>query len=185
MMAKDKEDRSRDLTFRPKNGHLATTGEPSTSTKTSRGVTSVVIDDSEEEDWRKDGSRIGSEATSFSTASSEQSVAGKATSAGVRLKLSQPKKDSAPVKKPADIDADWPVVGAKAKTSTYKGTARTCPPGSPSHRRLIQERKRSYRSVVVPESKVINAGPGTKPLMTTQGNERTPMIENRMKVVYI
>ena len=184
-MAQEGEDRNRDLTFRPKSGHLATTEEPSAAANISRTVTSFIIDDSEEERWRKDGSRIGSESTSFSTSSSEPSVAGKATSAGVRLKLSQPKKDSLPAKKPANVGRERPVLGAKAKTSTYKGTARICPPGSPSHRRLFQQRKRIYRSSVAPESKVINAGPGTKPLMTTQGNERTPVIETCLKVFYI
>lgn len=185
-MVKESEDRNRDLTFRPKSRHLATTAEPTTVAKTSHTVTSFIIDDSEEETWRKDGSRTSSESTSFSTSASEPSVAGKGTSAGVRLTLSQPKKNNnLPVKKPADVVRGRPVESGKAKTSTYKGTARTCPPSFPSRRRLIEERRRIYRSSVTPENKAIGTGSGTKPLTTTQGNERTPMIETCFKVFYI
>ena len=184
--AKDSEDRSHDVTFRSKNGSLATTEEPSTSENSCRGVATIIIDDSEEEEWRKDGSRKGSESTSFSTSSSEPSVARKATSTGVRLKLSQPKKDVKPVKKPARIDRERAVAAAKAQKSTYKGTARTCPPDSSMHRqRVIQKRKQNYQSSVNPEKKVFNAGPGTQPLMTKQGNERTPVVETGMKYLYI
>lgn len=184
-MVKENEDRSCDLTFRPKSRHSATTVEPNTVAKSGHTATSFIIDDSEEESWRKDGSRTSSESTSCSTSASEPSVAGKVTSAGVRLTLSQPKKKNLPVKKPADTVRGRPTESAKAKTSTYKGTARTCPPSFPSRRRLNEERRRTCRSSVTPEIKAITAGSGSQPLTTTQGNERTPVIETCFKVFYI
>ena len=184
-IVKENEDRNCDLTFRPKSRHLTTTAEPTTVAKSSHRGTSFIIDDSEEETWRKDGSRTSSESTSFSTSASEPSAAGKATSAGVRLTLSQPKRNNLAVKKPADIVRGRPIESTKASTSTYKGTARTCPPSFPSRRRVIEERRRVYRSSVTPENKAISVGSGSKPLTTTQGNERTPVIETCFKVFYI
>lgn len=184
-LAKENEVRSQGLTYRPKTEYSATTEKPSTSAPSNRAITTVVIEDSEEEAWRRDGSRRSSESASFSTSSSEPSVAYNATSTAVRLKLSQPKKAGESVKKAANRGRERPVVGAKAKTSTYKGTARDPSPNYIAQRRLMQERKRHYRSAVVPEKKAINARPGTKPLMTTQGNERASMVETRIKVLCV
>lgn len=189
--ASDNEDRSRELTYRPKGVSLATTNESSSITKPSHGIRSVAVTDSEDEEyWRKHGARKDSESTSFSTSASDISLAGKPRSAaGVRLKLSQPKKNVTPAKSASSNGRERPAVGAKAKTSTYKGTARVCPPDASPHRRFLPGHKRNFRSVKKPDAsesnKVINTGPGTKPLKTTQGNERTPVIETQIKFYYI
>lgn len=191
--ASENEDRSCELTYRPKGGSLVTTNETSSIAKPSHGTNPVAVTDSEEEEeehWRKISARKDSESTSFSTSASDVSVASKPRSAaGVRLKLSQPKKDVIPAKSPSSNGHEGQAIGAKAKISTYKGTARVCPPNASPHRRLVQGHKRNFRSLKKPDApegnKVINSGPGTKPLKTTQGNERTPVIETQIKFFYI
>ena len=186
---KEGNDRAHDLTYRLKGGILATTEEAPPKLQHSPSIQPVSVDDSEEEDWHHDGTGKNSDSASFSTSASDVSVASQPSSAGVRLKLSQPKRDRSRAKTPCSNGRERPAMGAKSKVSTYKGTARICSHPSPPPRRLLQEKKRSFQSLkrsVVPESsKAFITGPGNKPLKTTQGNERTPVIETQIKVLYI
>lgn len=189
LATKEGDGRSHDLTYRPKSSYLITAEKSSSTAEPGHRVPPVNVDDSEDEDWRHDGTRKGSESTSFSTSASDISVTGKPTSTGVRLKLSQPKEQGPRTKTPSSSGAERPAVVAKSKKSTYKGTARVCPHPGPPPRRLPPAKKRSFQSlkkaVVAESSKAVHGGLGHKPLMMMQGNERTPAIETHIKVLYI
>ncbi|KAL8718804.1 MAG: hypothetical protein Q9225_004114 [Loekoesia sp. 1 TL-2023] len=93
---KEKEEqRKHELAVRMKDRQLPTPEESASPPVIS--VNDVKIHDSdetEEEDWRNGSSNQDSESASVSTSASDYSITSKPTSGGVRLKLSQPKKDA-------------------------------------------------------------------------------------------
>ncbi|KAL8941952.1 MAG: hypothetical protein Q9216_001932 [Gyalolechia sp. 2 TL-2023] len=93
---KEKEDqRKHELAVRMKNRQLLTTEESASPPVIS--VNDIELHDSdetEEEDWRNGSSYQDSESASVSTSASDYSITSKPVSGGVRLKLSQPKKDA-------------------------------------------------------------------------------------------
>lgn len=179
---KENDDRNH-LTHRPKSGYHIETEEYSSKPRTE----STSTDEAGEDDWRGDAAGKDSESASFSTSASDISVACQPRSGAVRLKLSQPKKERARVHTPSS-NHQRPAMGVKAMVD-LQGKAQARYQNHPKHRRLIQ--RKQQLSKAAPNSddsdykKAMIAGTGTKPLMTTQGNERTPTIETHIKVLYI
>jgi OTU domain-containing protein 3 len=184
---KESDDRNHDLTYRPKGGYLLETEEHTSKPLPIPGTESTSTDEAGEDDWRGDAAGKDSESASLSTSASDISVVSKPRSGAVRLRLSQPKKDGARAGTPFS-NYKRPAMGAKPIADPY-GNAHARHQNSPKPRRLIQRNKHiSKASPNLDESdykKAMMAGPGTKPLMTTQGNERTPAIETHIKVLYI
>ncbi|KAI4184005.1 MAG: hypothetical protein L6R41_005023 [Letrouitia leprolyta] len=93
---KEKEDqRKHELAVRMKDRQLPATEESASPPVIS--VNDVKLHDSDEtedEDWRNGSSYQDSESASVSTSASDYSTASKPVTGGVRLKLSQPKKDA-------------------------------------------------------------------------------------------
>ncbi len=191
MAIKENDDRSHDLTYRPKGRYSNTTEELSSTVTPDHSTESTAAHESEEEEeeaWRNNLACKDSESASFSTSASDISVASKPRPQGVRLKLSQPKKDSARATAPSVNCSEQRAPGAKSSNG-HNIKAQPRHQISPKQRRLVQRNKRNFRSAPKPDApeppKAIIAGQGSKPLMTTQGNERTPAIETHIKVLYI
>lgn len=179
-----------DLTFRLKGSPLPPTQEHSSPLKSVAGhiIKSMPVD-SEEEEWRTGSPSKDSESASVSTSVSDFSSAGKPRSgAVVRLKLSQPKKDSdhgdtlsSSPDEPAAV-TERPGDGQRSK-----GDRQEVPP---KLRRLTQRNKRDIKKLAqktaAKERKKSTAiGAKTLPLKMKQGKENAPVIQAHIRVLYI
>ena len=192
LVTKEKEDqRKHDLAVRMKDRQLSTTKESASPPVVS--VNDVKLQDSdetEEEDWRNVSSYKDSESASLSTSASEYSAGGK--SSGIRLKLSQPKKQADKLQPPT-----------KKPGHSYKGTARPAPAmaahktpassTSPRRRRLYRrdelDMKKAAQKANAKERKKLNvikarAQSGAS-LLPDGVKEPTPAVESRIKILCI
>ncbi|KAL8870927.1 MAG: hypothetical protein Q9174_003138 [Haloplaca sp. 1 TL-2023] len=192
LAAKEKEDqRKHDLVVRMKDRQLSTTKESASPPVIS--VNDVKLhdgDDTEEEDWRNLPLYKDSESASGSPSASEYSAGGK--SSGVRLILSQPKKEADKLQPPT-----------KKPGHSYKGTARPAPimaahntpvsSTSPRRRRLYRRNELDPKKVAqkanANERKKQNviedrAQSGTS-LLPGGVKESTPAVESYMKTLCV
>lgn len=133
---KEKEDqRKHDLAVRMKDRQLPTTKESASPPVIS--VNDVKLHDSdetEEEDWRNASSYKDSESTSVSTSASEHSASSRPT--GVRLKLTQPKKEADKLQAPSK-NSHHSVTG-HAKETPVVADATPVVTAAPRRRRLYR-----------------------------------------------
>lgn len=198
-IAQDKEERStQDLSYRPKVDHLPVSiGHPSSSKATQ--AKAITLDDdcsgTDEDEWRTGTSSKSSEspsaASSSTSATDSSNNASKPQTAGVRLKLTQPKRDATPSNNQANrpIISTQPSVG---RGNTGKGLTE----GQSQQKRLTSRDKRDKqkadqkaaaksRKQGIAADRSFN-GPGTiKPLKVKQDKENAPMIEAHINVLYI
>lgn len=190
---KEKEDlRKHELAVRMKDRQLSPTKESASPPMIS--VNDVKVHDSdetEEEDWRNTSSYKDSESTSVSTTASEYSVGSKPASGGVRLKLSQPKKDVDKLQPPAKTahqPAPKPAEPASA-ASAMSNEAKAVPPRRRLYRRDELDMKKAAQKANAKNRKknnVTRAGSpdGMGPLNSSI-KEHTPAVEARIKILCI
>ena len=191
---KEKEEqRKHDLAVRMKDRSLAATKESSSPPAIS--INDIKLHDSdetEEEDWKKASSFKDSESTSVSTSISDNSAPiSTRRSGGVRLKLSQPKKDHEKLQRP---------VKTSHKSTTASDGKSTAQPNdapsatNPTRRRRLYRRdeldmKKLAQKAAAKERKKSNTTrargqDGVVPL-TKSIKENTPAVEARIKVLCI
>lgn len=150
-------------------------------------------DETEEEDWQNDSPYKDSESTSASTSTSDNSAASKLHLGGVRLKLSQPKKETETPTSPTIKSTVHPAIhdngmnGRNAKTQHWQ-------PGTkekhPSQRDKSVMQKAAQKAAAKEKKKIaarIISGHNKTLAKTTlqQGKENSPAIEAHIKVLYI
>ncbi|KAL8953425.1 MAG: hypothetical protein Q9222_000738 [Ikaeria aurantiellina] len=190
---REKEDqRKQDLLARMKDRQLLTTKESVSPPIIS--VNDVKVHDSdetEEEDWRNESSFRDSETGSVSTSASDYSASSKPASGGVRLKLSQPKKDLdrlSPLPKNTQS-----FQGGLTKHSTSSSAVPNKVTAAPRRRRLVRrdqlDMKKTLQKANAKNRKKNNAlrvrGQDDLDLLTLSNKENTPAVEARIKVLCI
>ncbi|KAL8713044.1 MAG: hypothetical protein Q9220_002904 [cf. Caloplaca sp. 1 TL-2023] len=190
---KEKEDqRKQDLLARMKVRQLLTTKESASPPIIS--VNDVKVHDSdetEEEDWRNESSFRDSETGSVSTSASDYSASSKPTSGGVRLKLSQPKKDHDRLLPLPKITHDSHHANTKHAISPPVVPKQMTV--APRRRRLVRrdqlDMKKTLQKANAKDRKKSNAlrarGPDDLDLLTLGNKETTPAVEARIKVLCI
>lgn len=199
-IAQDKEERSaQDLTYRPKVDHLpVSVGHPSSSKATQANVVTLADECSgtDDEEWHPGSFSKSPEspsAASSATSATDSSSMSKPQAAGVRLKLTQPKRYATPPNNQANRpnSLTQPSIG---RGNTGKGLpSQQC---QPQQKRLTSRDKRDKqkadqkaaaksRKQVIAAERSFN-GPNTvKPLKVKQDKENTPIIEAHINVLYI
>ena len=196
------EQKKRDLALRPKtlqdppktNGHT-----PLLEHKDTNGVKEEDGDETEEEDWENDPSYRDSPSASPSASASDYSAASKPTSGGVRLKLSQPKRESEKDRPPSNASREVPN-GVKVEHhgdvgGSGGGKTQQRQPG-PRQKRVTQRDKRDMkkaaqkaaakeRKQAMAAGKAVNGKNGIIAAAVKKGKENSPAIEAGIKTLYI
>ena len=159
-------------------------------------VNDVKLDDpdeTEEEDWQNDSPYRDSESASVSTSASDYSTASKSPAGGVRLKLTQPKRDNEKLQPPM-VKNSKSNLSIKPRQIIYTGTARqftgTVPPTRRRYNRRDElEKKKAAQKAAARDRKRTNAArtraqEGVMPLSKSV-KENTPAVEARIKVLCI
>ncbi|KAL8959799.1 MAG: hypothetical protein Q9193_003394 [Seirophora villosa] len=190
---KEKEDlRKQELAVRMKDRQLSPTKESASPPVIS--VNHVKVHDSDEtedEDWRNTSSFRDSESASVSTSASDYSVGSKPISGGVRLKLSQPKKDLGKLQPPSGTTHR-----SAAKSVEHAATASTGLKGTnmaPRRRRLYRRKDLDMKKAAqtanamdLKRSNVARArGQDSIAPLTNSLKQNTPAVEARIKVLCI
>lgn len=190
---KEKEDqRKHELAMRMKDRQLSPTKESASPPVIS--VNNVKVHDSdetEEEDWRNASSCKDSESASVSTSASDYSVGSKPASGGVRLKLSQPKKDA---------DKLQPPVKASHHSAAGSVEDESISLAAPKEAKMAPRRRRLYPRKELDTMKAVQKANGKDrkqnniarardqdslgPL-TSSIKENTPAVEARIKILCI
>lgn len=187
---KEKEDqRKHELAERMKDRQLPSTKESASPPVISvHSIKAHDSDETEEEDWRNTSSYKDSESASVSTAASDFSVGSKPVSGGVRLKLSQPKKDANKLQAPAK--AAHKSVATPVK---HKSTSTPAPSQAKMRRRL----KSRNELELMRAAQEVNVKDGKKTLiarardedsigpLNSSIKENTPAVESRIKILCI
>lgn len=190
---KEKEDqRKHELAVRMKDRQLSPTKESASPPVIS--VNDVKVHDSdetEEEDWRNGSSYKDSESASVSTSASDYSSGSKPVSGGVRLKLSQPKRDADKLHLPSKT-AHQPNVkpaGPASTSSEMPKEAKMAPRRRRLYRRDELDMKKAAQKANAKNRKKNNVArahgqDGIGPLTSSiKGN--TPAVEARIKILCI
>ena len=151
-------------------------------------------DETEEEDWLNSSPHKDSESASVSTSASEYSVASNPRSSGPRLRLSQPRKrDDNNLSCAAGPKSDLPFRSDPVNIPSGNGLQREMGPKkrliSRNQRDMMQ--KKAQKAAAKERKREAAAVRGTHqyngpPIPTAKkGKENTPVIETRIKVLYI
>ncbi|KAL8939283.1 MAG: hypothetical protein Q9211_002808 [Gyalolechia sp. 1 TL-2023] len=190
---KEKEDqRKHELAVRMKDRQLPTTEESVSPPVIS--VNDVKLHDSdetEEEDWRHGSSYQDSESASVSTSASDYSITSKPVSGGVRLKLSQPKKDANKLQPPPKT-THKPTTKTNERVAPSFGVA-TEEKAAPRRRRLYRrdelDAKKLAQKANAKNRKKDNAarvrGQQSISPLTHTVKENTPMVQAGIKMLCI
>ena len=147
-----------------------------------KGDNSYDPDETEEEDWRNDSTYKDSESASVSTSASDCSVAPKAESGPIRLKLSQPKKQTE--------ESSQHSSNSSVQSTTGEYDADVEKPPKPRviakpRRRLISRDERD-RLASLKAARLTNTLPNSALFTATQKqNQNTPVIDMGIKVLHI
>jgi len=187
---------SKDLTVRLKSDRLPSTKDIlSVSDSHDKPTAAEDEDETEEEDWLNSSPRKDSESASVSTSASEYSIASNPRSGGTRLfKLSQPKKrDENNFPWAAGPTSDLPLRSDPVNIPTGNAQQRDVSPRkrliSRNQRDMMQ--KKAQKAAAKERKREAAAARGTHqyngpPIPTTKkGKENAPVIETRIKVLYI
>lgn len=190
LAVKEKEDqRKHELAERMKDRQLPSTKESASPPVISiHNVKADDSDETEEEDWRHASSYKDSESASVSTSASDFSVGSKPVSGGVRLKLSQPKKDANKLQPP--VKAAHKPTGTPAKHTSVS----TAPAAETKIRRRLKTRNelelmKAAKQANVKDHKKNNIARARDedsigPLISSR-KQNTPAVENRIKILCI
>lgn len=186
---------SKDLPVRIKSPHLAPTNEVLSISELDDKPTVVKDEDeTEEEDWLNSSPRKDSESASVSTSASEYSIASNPRSGGTRLILTQPKKrDENNFSRAASPSSDLPLRSDPVSIPTGNAQQRDISPRkrlmTRNQRDMMQKKaqkaaaKERKREAAAVRGNHQYSGP---PIPTAKkGKENTPVIETRIKVLYI
>ncbi|KAL8918856.1 MAG: hypothetical protein Q9208_007113 [Pyrenodesmia sp. 3 TL-2023] len=187
---KEKEDqRKHELAERMKDRQLPSTKESASPPVISiHNVKADDSDETEEEDWRNASSYKDSESASVSTSASDFSIGSKPVSGGVRLKLSQPKKDANKLQPPA-TSAHKSTATPVKQTSTF-----TAPSAGAKIRRRLKTRNelemlKAAKQANVKDHRKNNIAraraEGSIGPFTSSMKQNTPAVENRIKILCI
>lgn len=203
VLKEKEEQKKRDLAFRLKthsdppktNGHT-----PLPKHNDSNDVKEQDGDETEEEDWENDPSYRDSPSVSPSVSASDYSAASKPTSGGVRLKLSQPKRESDQDRLPTNTSREAPdgvKVGYHGDGGGRAGGGKTQQrqPG-PRQKRVTQRDKRDIKKAAqkaaakerkqgAAAGKAMNGKNGIIAAAVKEGKENSPAIEAGIKTLYI
>lgn len=197
------EQKRRDLALRPKVYHNPPKTNGHTSLpkhKDANGTKEEDEDETEEEDWENDPSYRESPSASPSACGSDYSTASKPTSGGVRLKLSQPKRDSEKERPPSSASREVPN-GVKSEqhgdsgVGVGPGKTQQRQPG-PRQKRVTQRDKRDMKKAAqkaaakerkqgMAAGKAVNGKNGIIAAAVKNGKENSPAIEAGIKTLYI
>ncbi|KAL8653436.1 MAG: hypothetical protein Q9210_002093 [Variospora velana] len=190
---KEKEElRKQELAVRVKGRQLSPTKESASPPIIS--INNVKVHDSDEtedEDWRNASSCKDSESASVSTSASDYSTGSKPISSGVRLKLSQPKKDLGKFQPPSGTalrSAAKSVEHATIASTRLKGSNMT-----PRRRRLYRRKDLDMKKAVqtanamdLKKSSIARVhGQDSIGPLTNSLKQNTPAVEARIKVLCI
>lgn len=191
---KEKEEqRKHELAVRMKDRQLPTTEESASPPVIS--VNDVKLHDSdetEEEDWRNGSSNQDSESASVSTSASDYSTTSKPASGGVRLKLTQPKKDADKLQPPPKTTCN-PVLKAEERVPSVSSVVLKEGNVAPRRRRLYRrdelDAKKLAQKVNAKNRKKNNAArvrsqDKISPLTHTV-KENTPVVQAGIKLLCI
>ena len=150
-----------------------------------KGEKSYDPDETEEEDWRNDSTYKDSECASVSTSASDWSTAPKAESGPIRLKLSQPKKQT---EHPLQHSSNSSNSSIQSNTGEYDADVEK--PQKPRviakpRRRLITRDERD-RLASLKAARLAGAHSNSALYTATQKqNQKTPVIDMGIKVLHI
>ena len=190
---KEKEgQRKHELAVRMKDRQLPTTEESASPPIISvNDVKLYDSDETEEEDWRNGSSFQDSESASVSTSASDYSVPSKPASGGVRLKLSQPKKDADKLQPPPKTTHSTTAVagGHASPLSGASKEGKAAPRRKRLYRRNEIEAKKLAQKMNAKNRKRNTAAQargqdGVIPL-THAGKENTPVVQAGIKLLCI
>ena len=154
----------------------------STALTNLKGETSYDPDETEEEDWRNDGTYKDSESASVSTSASDCSTVSKAEPGPIRLRLSQPKKQA---EKPAQHSSNSSV---QSNAGDYDADAEKPPKPrviAKPRKRLITRDERD-RLASLKAARLAGAHPNSALYTATQKqNQNHPVIDMGIKVLHI
>lgn len=197
------EQKKRDLALRPKthhdlprtNGHVPLPKHTDTN-----GAKEEDGDETEEEDWENDPSYRESPSVSPSASASDYSAASKPTSGGVRLKLSQPKRESEKDRPPTNASREVPN-GVKVENhgecgGGLAGGKTQQRQLGPKQKRVTQRDKRDMKKAAqkaaakerkqgMAAGKAVNGKNGIIAAAVKKGKENSPAIEAGIKTLYI
>ncbi|KAL8831155.1 MAG: hypothetical protein Q9170_005415 [Blastenia crenularia] len=184
--------RKHELAVRMKDRQLLTTEESASPPVISINDRKLHdSDETEEEDWRHGSSYQDSESASVSTSASDYSIPSKPPSGGVRLKLSQPKKDADRLRPPPKTTHN-PDVKTNMSASSSSGVAKDSNM-APRRRRLYRrdelEAKKLAQKTNAKNRKKNNAARGrvqdnVSPLPHT-AKEHTPVVQAGIRMLCI
>ena len=207
VLREKEEQKKRDLALRLKthhdppktNGHTPLPGHKDTN-----DAKDEDLDETEEEDWQNDPSYRDSPSASPSASASDYSTASKPTSNGVRLKLSQPKRENGKGPPSSDVAHETPngVNGVKLENGDGGGGTRggggktqQRQPG-PKQKRITQRDKRDMKKAAqkaaakerkqgIAAGRAVNGKNGSIAAAAKKGKENSPAIEAGIKTLYI
>lgn len=187
------EKRNEGLSFRMKAEHVPVMEEPSSLSKDNHAadVKQEDADETDEEDWRNGSTCKDSESGSVSTSASDFSSTSKAPTGNIRLKLSQPKRDSGRCETPSSSLAEHTSISEPSGNENQHH--RMVPAKSarvPIHvqrniKKAAQKAASKERKKSAAVGRVIHGQSTALPLMKKQGKENATIINESIKVLYI